>query len=876
MGQATFQDLVTHRATVTPIMKQYYEIKKKYREHLLLFRMGDFYEVFFEDAVRVSQTLNIALTQRGKVGERPIPMAGIPHHSAANYLDRLTGAGFKAAVCEQVQDAKEARGIVERAVTQVVSPGIPFDLDRSDAREHYYIAAAIQQEKRYFMAVIDFTTGEFNGAGLPHRQQFIETLRAYDPKELITFPGQWKSFPEISPLPQTHLAPEYFDPKHTHLFIEKIIPGHRRDKILSLSPDILAPIGALAYYLHSTRPFQDSPNKYFHLSPFRMLSEEGRMKVTLSTLAGLEILPSKRENYSLSLLGMLDKCKTGMGSRVLRRMILSPLNDRTAIENRLDLVEFLITNDSLLNTMRTILSDVRDLERILSKTASGKINPGDLHNMARTIRAWQSLPLSELPSGVLSILQQESEQTLDALAEHIEKYINDEPGASLEKGNLIKEGADPRRDQLAGGADRIRCDLARLEEYYRLKTDIPKLKIKSNNVSGHFIEIGKSHTHKVPPDFVRWQTLTNSERYTSKKLGALEEQLNSSREQLGILEREILEQQLRMVEGASRDIQALASFLGHLDAWLALAFVGRQESFIRPHILPDGTKRELSYKGLWHPLLRNMSRDEFVPHNIELSEPALFGLITGPNMAGKTTVMREIALAQILVQMGTFVPADSARIPLCDHLFSRLGASDDILRGQSTFMVEMSETAEILRHATDQSLIILDEIGRGTSTYDGLSIAWALTEYLVEEVGALTLFATHYHELIERVDSLEGAKNFTVETYNDGEDIKFLYRLIEKGATQSFGIHVAKLAGIPAPLLSRARHILQSLEEGDHNTPSAQVPKENRQKQPNDHLVHVAASLRDVEPMEMTPLQALGKLEELKKMVDKQSAQEVH
>ena len=867
MRQATFQDLVANRALATPVMKQYYEIKKKYKEHLLLFRMGDFYEVFFEDATCVSKTLNITLTQRGKVGEYPIPMAGIPHHSAANYLDRLTNAGFKAAVCEQVQDAKEARGIVKRAVTQVISPGIPFDLDQSDAREHYYIAAAIQSDQNYFLTVIDFTTGEFNGAEVPHRQQFLETLKAYDPKELLTFPGQWKSFPEISPMPQTHLAPEYFDPKHTHIHIEKIIPAYRRDKILSLSPKILGPIGALAYYLHSTRPFEDTPSKYFHLSPFRMLSEEGRMKVTMSSLVGLEILPSRREHYKLSLLGMMDKCKTGMGSRVLRRMILNPLNDLLSIERRHDLVEFLINNDSHLNSMRIAMADVRDLDRILAKTANDKIHAGDLHNMARTIRAWQSLNLANLPTGVLSTIEEESRQTLNALAEHIEKYINDEPGASLEKGNLIKPGADSKRDRLAEITGNVQRELERLEESYRLLTGIPKLKIKSNNVSGYFIEVGKTHTNKVPPDFVRWQTLTNSERYTSKKLSSFEEQLNAAREQLVALERKILEQQVHMMEQASRDIQALASFLGHLDVWLSVAFVGRQEGFTRPHIISQESEREISYKGLWHPLLKNLSRDEFVPHNIELSAPLLFGLITGPNMAGKTTVMREVALAQVLAQMGSFVPADSARISLCDHLFSRLGASDDILRGQSTFMVEMSETAEILRHATNKSLIILDEIGRGTSTYDGLSIAWALTEYLVTEVGALTLFATHYHELIELADSLDGAKNFTVETYNDGDDIKFLYRLIERGATQSFGIHVAKLAGIPATLLTRSRHILQSLEAGNDHGVAPPPPSE--QQQNNDSQL-ITRSLQELDPMEMTPIQALGKLEELKEMLRKE------
>ena len=875
--QLSLEKLVAQGVKLTPMMKQYYEIKQKYPDHLLLFRMGDFYEVFFQDAHQVSQTLNIALTHRGKLDRYSVPMSGIPHHAAATYVDRLSSAGFKIAICDQVQDAQEAKGIVKRAVTRVVTPGLPFDLEQTDAKENYYTVAAFQSKSNWFLAVIDFTTGGCFGVKVATKQRFLETLRTYCPRELVTFPGQWRDIPEIKSwggekkVLFTHLAQEYFNPRHTRTYIEKLVPGHQRDRTLALSPEILAPLGALAYYIDSSRPFKPEQNRFFHLAPFRMLSEEGLMKVTLPTLEGLEILPAKKESYRFSLLGMMDKCITRLGSRTLKRLFLFPSTDRQKIIARLDFVHRFVNKPESLTRFRKKLAEVYDIERILAKVAGGKITAGDLHGISRTIRVWQSLSENEIPPGVLLSLNEKSRQVLNTLASSIETRINDEPGASLEKGNLIKPGADPLRDQLAKTAYNTQEELVDLENRYRRQTGIPKLKIKSNNVFGYFIEVSRNYARNIPDSFIKRQTLTGVERFTNPELSRFEEKIILAKERLNKLEKALLSEHITQIAAAGVDIQALAQWVGHLDAYLSLAHVSAQENFVRPDIVEEGKGRILKYQGLWHPLVKCFNDEPFTPHDLCLDETRYFGLITGPNMAGKTTVMREVVLSQVLVQIGSFVPAQKAQLSLCDHLFSRLGAGDDILQGQSTFMVEMSETAEILRHATKNSLIVLDEIGRGTSTYDGLAIAWALVEYLVDHVKSFTLFATHYHELIELVEGLDKAQNFTVETNNDEGKVKFLYRLIEGGATQSFGIYVAKLAGVPPFVLSRAQTVLGTLEKNENPERMFTSQKNSSVEPIPEYFIKLEKSLHEIDPLQMTPLEALEKLDGLKRCLGKES-----
>lgn len=873
---------------LTPMMEQYSSIKENYRDHLLLFRMGDFYEVFFEDAVRASKLLNITLTHRGKVGDFPIPMAGIPHHAAAVYIDRLSNMGLKVAICEQVQDPKEAKGIVKRAVTQVVSPGMPFDLEKTEAREQRFMAATFKENDHISFVAIDFTTGEFIGSLLENEEDLINKLMMYSPREMVTFMGQWDENDRVTSALEhlgtlkTYLTEDYFTPKFTEIYLEKVLPAFKRDKTLSNHKDILKPMGALSYYICSTQNLDE----FFHIRPFRLLNEQEEMKVTLSTLQGLEILPRTRETYKESLLGYMDKTQSALGSRALRKLFMAPLYSQEKIEERHNCVEKLLSNPKVLEELRETLNDVRDLERILAKVGTNKATPGDLINTAIAIESYEKI-LKLLTGDLKKLIPSLKPKTIKALKElgsTINKTINDEVGASLDKGNLIKPGASKKRDRLAKLAQNANSELENLEARYREETGIAKLRVKSNNVAGYFIEVSKSFTKQVPEHFNRRQTLVNSERYTTEELDNFEKEIVNAKEKLERLEREIFKGIVDEMTSLSDEIQQLADKLGYIDALQSLSWISLQEDFKRPTFNNQG---DLSLKRAWHPLIKSVLKDQFVCHDLNLNQDTYFGLITGPNMAGKTTVMREVAIIQILAQVGSFVPAEIANLSMCDFLFSRLGASDDILKGQSTFMVEMAETAEIIRHATESSLVILDEVGRGTSTYDGLSIAWALVEHLIHSTRCFTLFATHYHELIDLIEELPQGKNLTVQTQNKDGDVQFLYRLIEEGASQSFGIYVAKLAGLPPSLLHRATEILHNLEsENEGNglgafpgrpTPAGQqldfFPQSEVTEVIPPYLKELEDELLGIDINNMTPVQVMNKMQNLQNVLNQSKLQ---
>lgn len=834
--------------------------------------MGDFYEVFFEDAVQTSKLLNITLTHRGKVGDFPIPMAGIPHHAAAVYIDRLSNLGLKVAICEQVQDPKEAKGIVQRAVTQVVSPGMPFDLEKTESKDQRFMVSTYQiSENEIYFVAIDFTTGEFSGSLLKSAEELINKLLLFAPREMITYMGQWDENDQVTSVLdhlgtlKTYLSDDYFNPKYTEIYLEKLIPGFKRDKTLKDHKAVLKAIGALGYYICSTQNL----DTFFHIRPFRLLNEQEEMKVTLATLQGLEILPKSRETYKESLLGYMDKTQSALGSRQLRKFFTAPLFSLEKIEKRQDTIAVLLNDHDFLENLRDSLSEVRDLERILAKVSTNKATPGDLLNTATAIDSYEKI-LDDLKTklkGLVTPLKPASLKGLQSLKEDIQSTLNDEVGASLEKGNLIKKGASKNRDRLAKLSQNAAEELSALEQRYRDETGIAKLRVKSNNVAGYFIEVSKSFSSQVPASFNRRQTLVNSERYTTEELTEFEKEITTAKEKLQKLEREIFKELIEKVTSLSHEVQSLADSLGELDSLQSLAWISFQDDFKRPTLLKKG---DLKLNRAWHPLIKSILKDQFVPHDLTLDEDCYFGLITGPNMAGKTTVMREVAIIQILAQIGCYVPAQEANLPLCDFLFSRLGASDDILKGQSTFMVEMAETAEIIRHATSKSLVILDEVGRGTSTYDGLSIAWALVEHLIHNTKCKTLFATHYHELIDLIASLPQGKNLTVETKSKDGDVQFLYRLIEEGASQSFGIYVAKLAGLPQSLLHRATEILHNLEvEG--NTPQvssgAQLDFFGAPEPEPEIPAHLRKLEKDLEELDinnLTPLEMMNKVQSLK------------
>lgn len=881
-------DIVASGVKLTPMMEQYWAVKKQYPDVLLFFRMGDFYEMFFEDAREVARLLNISLTVRGKLGDTPIPMAGIPHHAAAAYLDRISQMGMKVVICEQLENPKDAKGIVKRGVTQIVTPAVPYDIDKAAANDNRYIASCYQSASHqsaghYVLCLLDFTTGDFFGMSLASAEEVAEKLQLYRPKEFISTLGQWEKHPVIEEtllaieVLRTHLSQEWFEAKHTGIYLEKLIPGYGRDRILQATPAVLAPLGALSWYVCSTQNME----KINHVRPFRLINTEDGMKVTWSTLRGLEIFPRHQDQWSDSLIGFMDRTQSSMGARHLKHFFQSPLKDVAQIEKRQELIGQLMKRPELLKKWRSQLSDVRDLDRIMCKATTKKANAGDLLNLARTVNIYAEMEQdahTELKQ-FFPTLKKSDLESLQTCAAEILATVNDELGASADKGNLIRPGVHKERDRLSRMSQNVSEELLALENQYRQQTGITNLKVKSNNLAGFFIEVSNSHLGKVPKSFQRKQTLTNGERYATEELAKLEVEITSAQERLSRLERELFDGLLQQVLTMAPLVLDVAKRIAQLDVYQSLAWVTLQEGFTRPTI--SGSEKVIRIKGAWHPLIRAGLKDRFVPHNITLTKDKYFGLITGPNMAGKTTVMREVALVQFLAQLGCWVPAAEAQLGVRDYLFSRLGASDDIIRGQSTFMVEMSETAEILRHASEDSLIILDEIGRGTSTYDGLSIAWALVEHFVTRLKAITLFATHYHELIELAESLPAAKNFTVRVESNRGKVQFLYELIETGATQSFGIHVAELAGLPRDLLKRAREILNKLEDEHHNHSMVEyvdppqlslfqaVTPIHAEPEVPPHLAELEQNLKDLDVLNMTPMQALQRLHELKGQVSR-------
>jgi DNA mismatch repair protein MutS len=564
-----------------------------------------------------------------------------------------------------------------------------------------------------------------------------------------------------------------------------------------------------------------------------------------------------------------------MGARYLKQFFQSPLCDAPMINKRLDLVEGLMQKPDVVKNLRTHLDSIRDVDRIMAKVSTQKVTAGDALNMALAMETYFIIQ-NELDLAGFSFFQKlpkKEVEFLNKLAQEIRDHISDEMGVHPDKGNLIRPGANKDRDRLAKLSNSASDEILKLETKYRQSSGIGNLKIKHNNINGYYIEVSNSHLAKVPKSFKRRQTLVNNERYITEELEIFEKDVTSALDKLIKLEREIFEGIVRKFADNALLILDVAKRLAQMDVFQSLAWVSLQENFVRPKFVED--RQLINITGAWHPLIKANIKDSFVTHNISLNERSFFGLITGPNMAGKTTVMREVAIIQYLAQLGCFVPAHSVELGVCDYLFSRLGASDDIIRGQSTFMVEMAETAEILRHASSRSLIILDEIGRGTSTYDGLSIAWALVEHFVKKLKALTLFATHYHELIELAESLPEAKNYTVRTEQKNGKVQFLYELIEEGATQSFGIHVAELAGVPRDVLKRSREILKELEKNQKNSSIELVDRISFQHdQLNlfqaaqftvpDHLINLENDLKSIDIMNLTPLQALQKLHDLK------------
>ena len=799
----------------TPMLRQYLGIKGQYPDAILFFRMGDFYEMFFEDAETASRLLGITLTSRGTHNGEKIPMCGVPYHSARSYLGKLVEQGRKVAICDQVEDPRAAKGIVRREVTRVVTPGSVLEDEGMEGARNLFMAAVASEPGRWGLAHVDLSTGEFRITETGEREELFGELSRIDPAEVLIPDGDpVLGEPDLAGYRVERLDPVDFDRSRAEALLLEQLDVRSLDGFgcQSMRQGIVA-AGAAVHYLRKTQKV--SPGHVrdlvtYHLGGFMFLDE--------STTRNLELFRTIRGDTGKgTLLHVLDRTVTPMGGRLLRRWIAYPLLDLERIQLRLAAVTSLFEDRMLREAVREQLQGMYDLERLNGRISLGRANARDL--VALKTSLWRLPGLKEALKGSASETLEGISNDLDPLedvASVIDKAIRDEPPLTLKEGGFIREGTHPELDELIrltrDGKGWI-SDLAAREQE---RSGIGSLKVGYNKVFGYYIEVSKANLSRVPQDYIRKQTLVNAERYITEELKGYEEKVLGAEEKRIALEMEVFESIRKSVALESRRIRRSAELVGKLDALASLAEAAEEYGYARP-VLDEGDVLEI-VDGR-HPVVERTVRDEdFVPNDIQMDgREQQFLIITGPNMAGKSTILRQTALTVLMAQMGGFVPATRAEIGLVDRIFTRIGASDDLARGRSTFMVEMNETANILRHATPRSLVVLDEIGRGTSTYDGLSIAWAVSEALHDRdgKGVRTLFATHYHELTELMTTRPRVRNFNIAVKEWNDKIIFLRKLIPGGTSRSYGIQVARIAGLSAEVIDRAKEILENLEGKD-------------------------------------------------------------
>lgn len=838
---------------LTPMMAQYRKIKEQYQDCILMFRLGDFYEMFFEDALAASEILQITLTARGKGGENEAPMCGIPYHALESYLFKLTRAGKKVAICDQMT-APDGKGIVERGVTKVVTPGTTFNENIIENKANNYVAAICNDGKKFALAYCDITTGEFRVAQFMSCKELEVEMAKVRPAECIgsgdllaLFAAFFESM-NICRFPFLYQMDSEKELKN-HFQIQDLRIFGLEDKPLA----VLA-AGMLFEYLKQT---QKTDLK--HIQKIGFYEAREFMTLDESLIYNLELFCTSREGKKEgSLIWVLDQTVTAMGGRMLRNWLKNPLLDREAILARQSKVEFFVRDSKLLREMREILQGLYDIERLLSRLSLGSGNGRDLLAMKDSL---QKIP------AIKSLAKELGSElfVFDELVALIEKAIDENAPLSVREGRMIKNGYNNELDELRLLLTEGKTFIKNLQEREIKRTGISSLKVKFNRVFGYYIEISKSNLGAVPNDYFRKQTLVNAERFITPELKEYEEKVLNAEGKIFELEYELFYQVRMAVIKEIAKIQQTAKILAELDVYSNFAFIAEKFRYCRPEISENDEIKIIEGR---HPVIERLVND-FVPNDCTFDNEKRFMLITGPNMGGKSTYLRQVALICLMAQLGSFVPAKTAKLCVVDRIFTRVGAADNLSRGQSTFMVEMQEASYILHQATKRSLIILDEIGRGTSTYDGVSIAWAIMEYLHDRVGAKTLFATHYHELIELADELKEAVNLSVlvrETQAEG--VVFLYRVVAGAVDKSYGIEVAKLAGLPLDVVGRARGVLQELET-KHIKKNAVNPDqvsifEREAGGLSAGQKSVFADLKNVEIEKMTPLEAMSKLAEMK------------
>ena len=862
---------------LTPMMQQYMETKNQYKDCILFYRLGDFYEMLFDDALCVTKELELTLTGKSCGLDERAPMCGVPFHSAESYINRLVERGYKVAICEQVEDPKSAKGLVKREVIRVVTPGTNSFTSSLDETRNNYLMGIVSIEGKFGISVVDVTTGEYLMTEVDSVSKLLDEINKFTPSEIICNDTFYISGVDMNDLSSrlgiviSPLDPSYFDKDSCqralcrHFKVSTLEGlGFKEYAIGTIAA------GSIMQYLEETQ--KCSLAHISHLLPYHT----GKyMLLDRNTRRNLELVETLREKQKRgSLLWVLDKTKTAMGARKLRSSLEQPLIDKETILQRYDAIDELNQDVITREELREYLNPVYDLERLLSKISYKTVNPRDMIALESSLSMLPHIRL--LCSNFKSDLFQDFTQNLDPLEDVyqlIHSAIVEEPPISVREGGIFKNGFNEEIDHLRNAKTEGKNWLADLETTEKEQTGIKNLRIKYNKVFGYYLEVTKSFVNQVPDTWIRKQTLTNAERYTTPELKEMEDTILGAEDRLYNLEYAVFCQLREEIFQQMDRIQQTASVIASIDMIASLAYVAEHNHYVRPKLNNKGILR---IKDGRHPVIEQMiAHDMFIPNDTFLDEDShRLVIITGPNMAGKSTYMRQTALIVLMAQLGSFVPASQADISLVDRIFTRVGASDDLASGQSTFMVEMTEVANILHNATKNSLIILDEIGRGTSTFDGLSIAWSVVEHIVDKklIGAKTLFATHYHELTELEGKLEGVQNYCIAVKEDGEDIVFLRKIVKGGADKSYGIQVAKLAGVPEQVLIRAREIADQLENKDAlsldgvvNQMAVSSPGEKTMNQlsifdtmGNDQTDDILFELRDIDLSRVTPMDAMN------------------
>ncbi len=875
-------------AALTPMMQQYMAIKEQYKDCILFYRLGDFYEMFYDDALTASRELEITLTGKNCGQEERAPMCGVPYHAVDVYLNKLVAKGYKVAICEQAEDPKQAKGIVKREVIRIVTPGTNLSQQALDEGRNNYLMCLVYDNNQFGLAITDISTGDFYTTEVATLKELYDEIHRFSPSEIICNDSFYMSGASLDDFKdRLHVSVSTLDTWYMDeaVSVQKI---KEHFKVASLDglgltdfPSGTLAVGALLLYLYETQ--KSTLDNLTKITPYR---SGGYMIIDSATNRNLELIETLREKQKKgSLLWVLDKTKTAMGARLMRNWIEQPLIEKKKITARQDAVEELYNDMITREEIREYLNAVYDLERLVTRISYRTANPRDL--IAFKTSLGMIPPVKQLLSQAKSAELKEIDERMDCLEDIydlIEKSIQDEPPIMIREGGMIKEGYNEDVDKFRLSRTEGKTWLAELEAREKEKTGIKNLRVRYNKVFGYYLEVTNSYKELVPEDWTRKQTLANAERYITPELKELEDMILGAEDKLAALEYDLYCEVRDSIGEQVVRIQETAKAIAHLDVLASLACVAQSNDYVRPSI---NTKGVIDIQGGRHPVVEKMNNNQmFIDNDTYLdNKNHRISIITGPNMAGKSTYMRQSALIVLMAQIGSFVPAKSANIGIVDRIFTRVGASDDLASGQSTFMVEMTEVANILRNATSRSLLILDEIGRGTSTFDGLSIAWAVVEHISNPklLGAKTLFATHYHELTELEGKLDSVNNYCIAVREQGDDIIFLRKIIRGGADKSYGIQVARLAGVPDSVIDRAKEIASWLEETDvtDKAKNLQVRTSAKKKEvvreavpaekqmslfdiyPADHPV--LKELAELDVSNMTPIQALNTLYELQK-----------